>query len=200
MGRPYRLVAAVTFGGAPPAHAPEPNLDADRNGSSSTTSSSGGGDANGSGGDANGSGARGTVSTSSMDGSESEAAPLLLRAGGAAALAPREGLLNAAPGAGRYAVRLAVHPGASPGDELLALEAAAGLWPPEGSADVGGAGGPAASGCVVVEGAKAELCREGLLLPAAPLLRALASSGGRQTALVVVDFERRLGGGSDSSE
>jgi hypothetical protein len=197
LGRPYRLVAAVQMG---PGLAPQRNPTQAASGASSSCGSSE--DVSGSGsvgfeGISESSGNRpapeGMV-TSSMDGSESEAVPLLLRDGGAAVLVAPEGLLNAAPGAGRYSATLTVHAGAGPADELLLVEAAC-----ESARAVGGDGSNGgAAACSPLPGVEVELGREGLLLPAAPLLRALMRAPlgeGAQSgqALVVLDLERRLG-------
>jgi hypothetical protein len=223
LGRPYRLVAAVAFGAAVLQRQQQQQQAQEQQAADEVPRDSGNpalGSGNGNG--ANAAGSLPTAfSTSSMDGSESEAAPLLLRDGGASALVSPEGLLNASPGAGRYLARVVVHPGAAPSDELLHLETACGLAASTSAAaaDAPAKPAPAAAGlasdaelpnaagamscsCVVLEGVAVQLSREGLLMPAAPLLRVLAggstgpneagSQGQQGHALVVVDFEGRL--------
>ncbi|GBF97671.1 FAD synthetase chloroplastic [Raphidocelis subcapitata] len=191
LGRPYRLVAAVKLGpGMGPQRRAEPG---GSEASGSCDSGVGSGSFDGVGESSSSCGAPAGGVTSSMDGSESEAVPLLLRDGGAAALVAPEGLLNAAPGAGRYSAALMVHAGAGPADELLLLEAACDSQ----AAGEGDGSGCSAATCWPRPGVEVVLGRDGLLLPSAPLLRALAAagegaSGGR--ALVVLDLERRLGG------
>jgi len=181
MGRPYRLAAAVAFG-------PQDAAAADhRNGTGTgSCSSSGTSSGNRSGADDEDDGRDRprplVVSTSSMDGHESEAVPVQLRNGGRMALVTHDGLLNAAPGAGRYAAALNLYVGATPADELLHLEAAA------------AAAAPAPSRRISAPRLEVEVGREGLLLPAEPLLHAMAGAGGLAGghALVVLDFESRL--------
>lgn len=131
MGRPYRLVAAVKFGpqqeepGGLKCGSNGANSNSSfHNGSSSTTSrtTTTTGSSSSSGVRVRHSGA--LMSTSSMDGTEAEVVPLLLRDGGRVALVEPEGILNQSPGPGRYSVTLTLHMGASPADELLHLEAA----------------------------------------------------------------------------
>lgn len=144
------------------------------------------------------------MSTSSMDGADSEAAPLQLREGGATATLPATALLNAAPGPGRYVATLALHVGAGPGDELLLLEraasAAAALAAASSGerADKSGGRGGGSSGAACVTLASVEVDVDGgrVTVPAAPLLGALAAAvagHGPGRALLVLDLQARLG-------
>jgi hypothetical protein len=201
MGRPYRLVAAIKFGLQPvEGGVPSSSVDSDgmnnaagRVGNSSNSSS------------VWDSGVAGRlqpgVCTSSMDGTDSEAVPLQLRDGGAAAFVGIDGLLNAAPGPGRYTAALTLHLGAAPADELLHLEAvcAAGGGGNGGGSSTTGASSASASGasCMVLPEVELELRKSGLTLPAGPQLRALTGGlqgpgSGPGQALIVLDFKRRL--------
>lgn len=178
MGRPYRLVAAVTLPQGPGGLAATPQPPAGGAGESSD------------GGSGGGEGGR-VLSTSSMDGHESEAVPLRLADGGGTALIGVDGFLNVAPGRGRYAAALTVHAGASPADDLLHLQAACSSST-GGSGSVSsssGSGGGSGAACLVEAPVVIELRRDGVALPAALLLAAAAGGAGR--ALVVLDLLRQ---------
>jgi hypothetical protein len=189
MGRPYRLVAAVSFG---------PQGEEQRTPLGSTSGAGaapGGATPSGSDDEGDGHDRRGqvVVSTSSMDGHESDSVPLQLRDGGRMAFIGGDGLLNAPPGLGRYRASLALHVGATPADELLHLEAAHASAGSGGNGS-GGAHSPPPLDCIAVASMEIELCRGGLLLPAGPLLQAMAGGGALKggQALVVLDFQQRV--------
>ena len=200
MGRPYRLVAAIAVGQQQHTQAGRPGSDPCSS-RSSAENTAGNNDGSGSGRGGSGSDDVGgapytrVVSTSSMDGTESGAAPLRLREGGQAVLVASDGLLNAAPGAGRYTANLTLHLGATPADELLLLEADTAEAAASSDGSSNGHPSAAARRCMEWRGATVQLCRDGVTMPSAPILQALAGSlagTGPSQALLVLDFKQRV--------
>ena len=90
---------------------------------------------------------------------------------------------------------LTLHLGATPADELLLLEAD--TAEAAASSDGSSNGHPSAAACRCMEwrGATVQLCRDGVTMPSAPILQALAGSlagTGPSQALLVLDFKQRV--------